>query len=94
MKTALKSGSVEWTHQFGEALGKVLKAGDLLALAGELGAGKTELVKGIASGLGCDSSLPVASPTYILLREYPGRLWLYHFDFYRINSVPDLESNC
>ncbi len=91
MNWELKTGCAKHTIQFGAELGKVLAEGELVALSGELGAGKTELVKGIASGLGCDLSVPVASPTYILLREYPGRLWLYHFDLYRIGSADELS---
>ena len=91
MNKVWPSNSAQETRKFGEALGRILRSGDILALAGELGAGKTELVKGIARGLGCEAKAPVASPTYVLLREYPGRKWLYHFDFYRIASVRELE---
>lgn len=91
MMMVFHSDSVSWTQKLGENLGKKAEEGDLFALCGELGAGKTELVKGIARGLGVAEDLPVASPTYILLREYPGRIWLYHFDFYRLQSVKELE---
>ncbi len=91
MKQVLRSDSAGRTQKFGEALGEIFRDGDVVALEGELGAGKTELVKGIARGLKCEASAPVASPTYVLLREYPGRKWLYHFDFYRIASVRELE---
>jgi len=91
MRLTYNSPSALFTQNFGAVLGKVLKDRDLVALAGELGAGKTELVKGIARGLECSPNSLVASPTYILLREYEGRIRLYHFDFYRINSVRELE---
>ena len=91
MKFSLLSNSVEQTHKFGEALGRTVQEGDIIALCGELGAGKTELVRGIARGMECEKNIPVTSPTYILLREYPGRLWLYHFDFYRLDSPVQLE---
>ena len=91
MNFTLPSDSAWATRRIGEALGKVLARGDLLALVGELGAGKTEMVKGIAAGLGCEESAAVTSPTYVLLREYPGRLWLYHFDFYRLKSEREVE---
>jgi len=91
MKLILESESVSQTRQIGERLGKILAKQDVLALAGELGAGKTEMVKGIARGLGCSADFSVVSPTYVLIREYPGRLWLYHFDFYRLNSAREAE---
>jgi tRNA threonylcarbamoyladenosine biosynthesis protein TsaE len=91
MRLNLESGSALQTQKLGQALGGIFQPGDVIALVGELGAGKTELVKGIALGLGVDKRLPVASPTYILLREYPGRLWLYHFDFYRLKSEIELS---
>jgi len=92
MNLVLQSDSCEQTQEIGERLGKNLSAKDILALSGELGAGKTELVKGIARGLGFEDEALVASPTYVLIREYQGRLWLYHFDFYRLKSMRDLES--
>lgn len=72
---------------FGSQLGKLLKEGDILILAGELGAGKTTLTKGIAKGL--DISQMIKSPTYTIVREYQGRLPLYHLDVYRIGDDPD-----
>jgi len=91
MKLSFKSDSAEQTRGVGEKLAAALLRGDVLGLVGELGAGKTELVKGIASGLGSELSPPVTSPTYVLLREYPGRLWLYHFDFYRLKSEREID---
>lgn len=72
---------------FGSQLGKLLKEGDILILTGELGAGKTTLTKGIAKGL--DISQMIKSPTYTIVREYQGRLPLYHLDVYRIGDDPD-----
>lgn len=72
---------------FGSQLGKLLKEGDILILTGELGAGKTTLTKGIAKGL--DISQMIKSPTYTIVREYQGRLPLYHLDVYRISDDPD-----
>ena len=67
-----------------------LKAGDLVALAGDLGAGKTEFVKGLAAGLG--SPAQVTSPTFTLIHEYlGGRLPLYHMDLYRLTSADELD---
>jgi tRNA threonylcarbamoyladenosine biosynthesis protein TsaE len=73
------------TFAHGRALGATLRAGDVIALHGELGAGKTLFVKGIAAGLGCEGD--VTSPTFTLVHEYTGgRLPLFHFDFYRLES--------
>lgn len=71
----------------GEQIGKKLIAGDVLVLTGDLGAGKTTLTKGIAKSLGI--SQMIKSPTYTIVREYEGRLPLYHLDVYRIGDDPD-----
>jgi tRNA threonylcarbamoyladenosine biosynthesis protein TsaE len=76
------------TIALGESLGRAARAGDLLCLWGELGAGKTQLAKGIALGLGIDAT--VNSPTFILMNEYPGgRLPLFHVDLYRLADAAD-----
>jgi tRNA threonylcarbamoyladenosine biosynthesis protein TsaE len=84
------SESPQETLALGRALGQVLRGGDFLALAGPLGAGKTHLVKGIAAGLGVPDDEPVVSPTFVLVREYQGRLKLYHIDAYRLHSAAEL----
>lgn len=71
----------------GNQLGQNLKAGDILVLTGDLGAGKTTLTKGIAKGL--DIHQMIKSPTYTIVREYEGRIPLYHLDIYRIGDDPD-----
>ncbi|MCK1246680.1 tRNA (adenosine(37)-N6)-threonylcarbamoyltransferase complex ATPase subunit type 1 TsaE [Streptococcus uberis] len=81
------SGNEMELMDFGSQLGKLLKEGDILILTGELGAGKTTLTKGIAKGL--DISQMIKSPTYTIVREYQGRLPLYHLDVYRIGDDPD-----
>lgn len=73
--------------KFAEKLGEKLQAQDVLVLTGELGAGKTTFVKGLALGL--DIHQMVKSPTYTIVREYEGRLPLYHMDVYRIGDDPD-----
>lgn len=79
------SNSAEETAAMGEGFGAVAGQGDVLALKGDLGAGKTEFVKGFVSAMG--SSAQVTSPTFTLLHEYPsGRLPVYHFDFYRLEK--------
>ena len=73
------------TLAFGEALGKISQPGDVFAMTGELGAGKTLLTKGIARGLGIPPD-EVTSPTFVLMHVYQGRLSLSHFDAYRLGS--------
>lgn len=71
----------------GQVIGRSLQAGDVLVLTGDLGAGKTTLTKGIAQGL--EIKQMIKSPTYTIVREYEGRLPLYHLDVYRIGDDPD-----
>jgi tRNA threonylcarbamoyladenosine biosynthesis protein TsaE len=79
------------TDSFGHSIGKVLRRGDVLALVGELGAGKTALVRGIVTGLGGPDS-SVTSPTFTLVHEYQGKLPLIHLDLYRLKRVDEAES--
>jgi tRNA threonylcarbamoyladenosine biosynthesis protein TsaE len=81
--------SPEQTEEIGVALGKILKAGTILAYEGDLGAGKTAFTRGLARGLGAKDM--VTSPTYTIVNEYlSGRLPLFHFDMYRLASSDDL----
>lgn len=75
----------------GERLGRALCAGDVLALQGPLGAGKTTFVQGIARGVGVPASRHVASPTFALVNEHPGRVPLVHADLYRIADPRELD---
>ena len=84
------STSAKETFDFGRRLGRLLQAGDLVALTGALGAGKTCCIQGIAAGLGIAAHITVTSPTYTLIHEYPGPLPLYHFDVYRLAQEQDL----
>ncbi len=88
--TELVSNSPSETSGFGKRLGKLLLPGDFVALVGELGAGKTQFVKGVATGLKISSSDLITSPTYALLNIHKGRIPLYHFDLYRLNDVEDV----
>ena len=83
------SAGPEETLEIGRKLGKKLKDGDIVALCGDLGAGKTVFVKGIAAGLEIRED-EVTSPTFTLHKEYDGRLKLHHFDLYRIESEEEL----
>jgi tRNA threonylcarbamoyladenosine biosynthesis protein TsaE len=80
------------TFELGRTLGDLALPGDLFALSGPLGAGKTQLVKGLADGLGVSADEPVVSPTFVLVREYAGRLTLYHIDLYRLKVGSELRS--
>lgn len=77
------------TEAAGEELGRRLRKGDLVLLRGELGAGKTTFVRGVARG--CGSVAAVASPTFQLVRIYPGRLQLAHVDLYRLEKGDELR---
>ena len=78
------------TQAIAERLGRLLAAGDVLALTGPLGAGKTTFVQGLARGVGVPSDRHVASPTFALVNEHPGRVALVHADLYRLNSAREL----
>jgi tRNA threonylcarbamoyladenosine biosynthesis protein TsaE len=86
----LTARSPEETQQLGQALGGLAEPGDIILLAGVLGAGKTCLTQGLAHGLGINETTP--SPTFVIMREFAGRLPLYHMDFYRLefNEIGDL----
>src|SRR5437763_15435710 len=85
----LATSSPAETEREGMLLGERLRAGDVVLLTGELGAGKTTFVRGVAQGTG--SQAHVASPTFQLVRVYPGRLQLAHIDLYRIESSAELR---
>ena len=82
LRGLLASDSPERTRTIGRALGAAARPGTVLALSGELGAGKTQLAKGVAEGLGVTSV--VNSPTFVLMNEHEGRLRLHHIDAYRL----------
>jgi len=86
-------GNEEETQAFGRALAGTLTAGSVVALVGGLGAGKTQVAKGIVAGLGFEGA--VTSPTFSLVHEYVGsgvRIPVYHFDFYRLESAGEALS--
>jgi ATPase, YjeE family len=82
------STSTEETEALGQSLAKTLAPGTLLALRGDLGAGKTAFVRGLAAGLGYHGR--VTSPTFTIVNEYEGTLPLFHFDLYRLGSEDEL----
>ena len=85
----ITSHSESETILFGEELGKSLKGGSIVALIGDLGAGKTVITKGIARGIGLKEE--PNSPTFVIMNHYEGEIPLYHFDLYRISDIDELE---
>ena len=83
-----KSNSARETMNIAKAFAKELKAGDVICLDGDLGAGKTAFVQGMAKGLGIDEY--ISSPTFTIVNCYEGRLPLYHFDVYRISDSDEM----
>ena len=79
------------TEMLGERLGRLLEAGDIVCLYGELGSGKTVFTKGMARGLGVTSERAVRSPSFVLMHRYQGRVAVYHADLYRLDGPTDIE---
>jgi tRNA threonylcarbamoyladenosine biosynthesis protein TsaE len=90
-KIEIISVSSQQTWEIARFVGGKLKKGDILALSGELGSGKTCFTGGLARGLGVDEKYQITSPTFTLINEYPARCKLYHFDVYRLNGYSEFE---
>jgi tRNA threonylcarbamoyladenosine biosynthesis protein TsaE len=86
----IHSTSPGQTRAVGRALGEILRGGEVVELCGPLGAGKTQLAKGLARGLGVPPDEPIVSPSFVLVREYAGRLTFYHCDAYRLHTIEEL----
>jgi len=89
LENVLVTHSPDETLDLGAGIGRVLGPGDVLALVGELGAGKTVLAKGVLKGLGGDPD-QVTSPTFVLMARHQAHLTLYHFDAYRLSGPAEL----
>ena len=89
---AVPTSSEKETLRVAERLGKKLRAGDVVALVGEIGSGKTLFIKGLCQGLGVKEAKEVKSPTFVLLHIYKGRIPIYHFDLYRLEQEKELET--
>ncbi len=87
----LTTHSIAETMAVGRAIASVVQPGDVIGLIGELGAGKTQLVRGLVGALGIDERA-VCSPTFVLMQEYAATLPVLHIDAYRMESLADLES--
>ena len=86
------SHDVGQTRAHGACVGRALTGGELIALIGPLGAGKTQWVKGLSDGAGVDDLAAVNSPTFILVNEYAGRVQIHHLDAYRIGGLAELAA--
>jgi len=86
------SMSPDETFALGKKLGRMIDSKTVIALSGDLGAGKTLFVQGLSRGLDVEKDCYVTSPTYTIVNEYPGRLDIFHVDLYRLSSPEDLES--
>jgi tRNA threonylcarbamoyladenosine biosynthesis protein TsaE len=87
----VRTRSATATHDLAVRLGRACQPGDVIALVGELGAGKTTFVAGLAAGLGVGPEIRVQSPTFTLINEYHGRVPLYHLDYYRLAHADELD---
>ncbi|MGD0279194.1 MAG: tRNA (adenosine(37)-N6)-threonylcarbamoyltransferase complex ATPase subunit type 1 TsaE [Smithella sp.] len=90
-KVEIISASAKQTCETARLIGEKLREGDVLALSGELGSGKTCFTGGLARGLGVDEKYRITSPTFTLINEYPARYNLYHFDVYRLKDYSEFE---
>jgi tRNA threonylcarbamoyladenosine biosynthesis protein TsaE len=88
MRRSLTTASPDETTAAGQRLGATLRAGDVVALTGDLGAGKTCFVQGLVAGLGVETR--ATSPTFVLVNEYRGRLAVHHVDVYRTGTLTEL----
>lgn len=91
MELTLTSNSPEQTVELGRRIGRQLRGGEVFALYGPLGSGKTRLIKGIAAGAGAEDLRNVTSPTFVLVNQYEGRFDIYHIDAYRLDSIAEFE---
>jgi len=90
-KVVFQTKSTEETVRVGKDIGHCLLPGDVVALVGELGAGKTQLIKGLAAGVGIENSAYISSPSFTLIHEYPGKIPLYHVDLFRLGREQEAE---
>jgi tRNA threonylcarbamoyladenosine biosynthesis protein TsaE len=86
-----QTGNTSETIRMGKRLGRLLQPGDVVALVGDLGTGKTQFIKGLAEGVGVGKATYVSSPSFTLINEYPGRIPFYHIDLFRLESEKEAE---
>ncbi|MGZ3589670.1 MAG: tRNA (adenosine(37)-N6)-threonylcarbamoyltransferase complex ATPase subunit type 1 TsaE [Thermodesulfobacteriota bacterium] len=90
-QVVIPSKSTSQTIRLGKSIGSRLRAGDVVALSGELGVGKTHFIKGLATGVGVGKSTYVSSPSFTLINEYPGEVPFYHIDLFRLENQKEAE---
>ncbi len=91
MDLEIVTTSAEHTIEVGRKIGAQLKGGEIIGICGQLGSGKTHLIKGIAAGAGAKDYKHVNSPTFVIVNEYSGRFDIFHVDAYRLNSIEEFE---
>jgi len=87
----IHSRSTSGTIRIGKSIGSLLLPGDVVALAGELGTGKTQFIKGLAVGLGIGKPTYISSPSFTLINEYKGKIPFYHIDLFRLRAEKEAE---
>jgi tRNA threonylcarbamoyladenosine biosynthesis protein TsaE len=87
----LHTKSTQETIRIGKNIGSLLRPGDVVALMGELGTGKTQFIKGLAMGVRVGKPTYISSPSFTLINEYPGRIPFYHIDLFRLKSEKEAE---
>ncbi len=90
-KVVIQTKRVSETIRIGKTIGGYLLPGDVVALVGELGAGKTQFIKGLAAGAGIGNPTYISSPSFTLINEYPGKIPLYHVDLFRLEREKEAE---
>jgi tRNA threonylcarbamoyladenosine biosynthesis protein TsaE len=90
-KIAIRTRSASETVRIGKTIGSRLLPGDVVALLGELGAGKTQFIKGLAAGMEIENSAYISSPSFTLIHEYPGEIPFYHIDLFRLGREQEAE---
>lgn len=90
-KMVFQTNRTSETIRMGKRLGHLLQPGDVVALVGELGTGKTQFIKGLAEGVGIEKATYVSSPSFTLINEYAGKIPFYHIDLYRLESEKEAE---
>jgi tRNA threonylcarbamoyladenosine biosynthesis protein TsaE len=91
MKVVIQTKSPSETVRLGKRIGRLLQPREVVALVGELGAGKTQFIKGLAAGVGIGTPTYVSSPSFTLINEYPGEIPFYHVDLFRLEREKDAE---
>ena len=90
-KIVVQTKSASETVRVGKTIGNRLLLGDVVALVGELGAGKTQFIKGLAAGMGMGKPAHISSPSFTLINEYPGEMPFYHIDLFRLGREKEAE---